>query len=168
MDARDADVAEAIDRVAHDLGGDRGFLGDVEIGCPGAGDDDRSLALLDLAAAERDGARVDVILRRRRHLAHRLERLGLRARDEQRPSARDNPRRDGGDLGRSLPKAEYHFGKPLAQLAMCINARKAQVLERRLAHRGGNPLGGGSRVNRAGPYGVEQFLEVQAGHEAVW
>ena len=51
MDAGDADVVEAIDRVAHDLGGDRRLFRDVEIRCAGARDDDRAVAPADVCPA---------------------------------------------------------------------------------------------------------------------
>ncbi len=40
MEAGDADVEEPIDRVAHHLGGDGGFLGDGQVRRAGGGDED--------------------------------------------------------------------------------------------------------------------------------
>ncbi len=44
VEAGDADVVQPVDRVAHDLGGDRGLLGDRQVGGAGGGDEDRAPA----------------------------------------------------------------------------------------------------------------------------
>jgi hypothetical protein len=41
---------------------------------------------------------------------------------------------------------------------MRVDAREAEILERRRAHRGADPIHGGSRVNRSGSHRVQQFL----------
>ena len=83
------------------------------------------------ALRERDCPRVGVIRGRRRDVAHGVEGLGLGARDEQRPPAGDDPRRDRGYLGRRFAKPENDFRKSLAQLTLHIDACEAQVLEGR-------------------------------------
>ena len=49
VQAGDADVVEPVDRVAHDLRGDRRLLGDGQIGRAGAGDEHRADARRDVA-----------------------------------------------------------------------------------------------------------------------
>ena len=44
VEAGDADVVEALDVVAHQLGGERRFFGDRQVRRAGGGDDDRALA----------------------------------------------------------------------------------------------------------------------------
>jgi hypothetical protein len=65
---------------------------------------------------------------------------------------------DGGNLRWRFSEAEDHFGEPLPDGAMCIDAREAQVFERSGAHRHGYLIRRDRRVNRAGPYRFEQFL----------
>ena len=103
VQAGDADVVEAIDRVAHQLRGDRRFLGDGQIGRAGARDQHGAdagwnLALLASVIARASSWYVAV----GHDGAHGVERLRRRARHEQRLSARDDALGDGGDLGRSL------------------------------------------------------------------
>ena len=50
--AGDADVVEPVDRVAHQLGGDRRFFGDRQVGGAGGGDEDGAAARRDVAAAQ--------------------------------------------------------------------------------------------------------------------
>ena len=47
VQAGDADVVEAVDVVAHDLGRDRRFLGHRQVRSPGRADEDHALAALD-------------------------------------------------------------------------------------------------------------------------
>ena len=44
MQAGDADVVEALDVVAHQLGGARRLFGDRQVGRAGGGDDDRAVS----------------------------------------------------------------------------------------------------------------------------
>ena len=68
MEPGDADVVEAVDVVAHELGGARGFFGDRQVRRAGRGDEDRALARRDVLLAERDDGCIGVI-RRVRHAA---------------------------------------------------------------------------------------------------
>ena len=161
MDARDADVVEAIDRVPHDLGGDRRLFRDVEVRCSGARDDDRSVAPRDFSLREGNCPRVGVIRGRRRDVAHGCKGLRLGARDQQRPPAGNNPRRDRGYLGRRFSKPENDFRKSLAQLHAAY--RRVQSPDPRTAPAriaASDAVDGGSRVNRARAHRLEQFLQV--------
>ena len=70
-----------------------------------------------------------------RAAARRTASIGLsgRPRDQQVVAGGDDALGNRGDLRRSLALAEDHFGKSLADAAVVIDAREAQVLERRLA-----------------------------------
>ena len=70
----------------------------------------------------------------------------------------------GGDLGRSLADAEDDLGESLPERAMRIDARKAEVLERRRAERAEDARGRGGRIDRAGAYVIEQLLQLRNGH----
>jgi hypothetical protein len=168
MDARDADVVQSLNGVPHDLGGHSRLFRDLQIGRAGTRHDDRSLAATDIALNERDGACVLVVRRRRRDLPHRIECIRSGACDEERLPALDNARCDRGDLRRRLAKAEDDFRKSLPELAVRVDARKAEVLKRRLLQRHGDAFCGGRRVNRARANRVEQFLYLQARHDDVF
>ena len=47
---------------------------------------------------------------------------------------------DGGNLGRRLAEAEDDFGKSLPQCSVVVDAREAQVFERRLAQKLKEPV----------------------------
>ena len=53
VQAGDADVVQPIDRIPHDLGGDRRFLRHGQVGGPGRGDQDRSAAARRRAATSK-------------------------------------------------------------------------------------------------------------------
>jgi hypothetical protein len=67
---------------------------------------------------------------------HGVERGPVGARDEQRLAVGDDPLGDQRNLRRRLADAEDHFGESLADGAVGVDARKAEVVERRRAHRG--------------------------------
>ena len=71
---------------------------------------------------------------------------------------------DGGNLGRSLAQAEDDLGKSLAQVTMAVDAGKAQIVERRRAHRVEHPAGGVVGAGAAGPNLVKQGVQLLFGH----
>src|SRR5687768_4745878 len=74
---------------------------------------------------------------------------------------------NGRNLGRRFTEAENHLREPLAQLAMRVEAREAEVLEWRRAHRGEDVGCRCGRIERPAPHTVEQVLQVGRGHGAV-
>ena len=94
--------------------------------------------------------------------ASKARRVG--ARHEQRLAARDDPLGDGGDLRRRLAEAENDLGESLAHGAMRIDAREAEILERRRAQRGQHERRSGRRVEVAAAHTIEQVLKFGAGH----
>jgi len=122
MNAGNTDVVEAVDRIAHDLRGHGRLFRDVQVGRAGAGDDDRPVAAGTSPCASVIARAVGVIADGWRHRAQASKRLRLRARDEQRPSARDDSSGNCGNLRRCLPKPEYDFGKSLRS-SRCVSTR---------------------------------------------
>ena len=59
--------------------------------------------------------------------------LGSRAGYEQTFACRDDARGNGGNLIRALSRPENHFGEPLSDPPVMIDASEAEVFERRLA-----------------------------------
>ena len=60
----------------------------------------------------------------------------------------DDASADGGNLSRGLAYPENHFGKPLSNFTVCIDAGKAEVLERSGPKRMQNPVGCEGRFKR--------------------
>ena len=93
----------------------------------------------DLPLSQRDGARLVVIRAPGTTARTASNASGVSARHEQRLAARDDALGDGRNLGRRLAQAEDHLGESLAKLAMRVDAREAEVLERRRAQRRKDP-----------------------------
>jgi hypothetical protein len=90
-----------------------------------------------------------VILARRRHRSHRVERVTRGAGDEERLTTANDPLGDGGNLRGRLADAEDYLWKALANLAVGIDPREAEVLEGGRAQRLQNAIGREVRVERA-------------------
>ena len=126
-----ADVVNALDAVAHDFGGDGGFLGHRQIARAGANDGDEPGALRQRlfldghAAGERmmDGAL--------EFFAQRAGVFGVMRVTSTRLIVCQKFGGDFDDLLRRLARAKNHFGKTLAQGAMRVHLRKAEVGHRR-------------------------------------
>ena len=147
----DADVVEPVDRVAHHLGGDGGFLGDGQVRRAGRRDEDGAAPGGHLVHAAGDGAGHLVILGGGHHGAHRVVRRLVGAGDEQRVATGDDAIGDGGDLIGRLAQAEDDFGEALALGPLVVDAGEPDVLDRLGAHfrgdlcgriRGGQVAGG--------------------------
>jgi hypothetical protein len=82
-------------------------------------------------------------------------------------TARNDPFRDGGDLGRSFAYAEDDFGEPLSQGAMVIDACEPEVLERSGLHGGNDPRRGGVGIERAAAHVMKQLPEFRRGHKSL-
>ena len=65
-----------------------------------------------------------------------------------RPASSDNASGDSGYLAGGLSYPENHFGKPLSNFTVCIDAGKAEVLEGGGPERVHNPVGREARFNR--------------------
>lgn len=126
MDASDADIEHAADVVAHHLGGDGGFLGDGEVGGAGAEDEDAVVfgggCALDGEAA--CGFMVAGIGDGREDGGGGF---GGDAGDEEAVGALEDGLRDAGDLGGGLALAEDDLGDPVAEGAVVVDLREADI-----------------------------------------
>ena len=160
MQPGDADVVQPRHVVAHQLRRARRLFGHRQVRRAGGGDDDRAFAGRDVLLAETDDGGIRVKRGRRHFVANGLERLGARARDEQRRAASDNLGGDGRDLRRRLAQAEDDFREPLADGPVMIDAREPQILVRagaQLVHQPGVRRG---RIDLAARHLFEQILQL--------
>ena len=116
---------------------------------------------------ECDCPRVGMIRSARHYGADRIVDLWLRARDEERvvrarQSCWRSPR-----LVRVSSQTKNHFGKSLPQVAMCIDAREPEILERCGAHSRENFRGGTRWIEVTVTDEVEQFPQLGVGHVAL-
>jgi hypothetical protein len=81
-------------------------------------------------------------------------------------TAGDDACGDGRDLGRSFAYAEDHLGEALSQGAVMIDAREAEVLERRRLERSGNPGRGRVGIDLAIAHAIEELPEFGDGHNS--
>ena len=135
MDAGDTDVVHAVGGAAHELGGDRGLLGDRDIGRAGATDDDAGTLRL-ARAIKRDAAGVRVVDRVGQALLHRAICFDVGARDEHAVALRSETLGDSRDLLRRLALAEDDLRVAGAQRAVVINAGEAEVFVRQVTQAG--------------------------------
>ena len=125
---RDADVEEALDPVAGELGGQRGLLGHRDVGGSGADHGDRP------APAVGRGRRPDDDRARHRQVARRRhggeDRGGRRGADARRERGRARPSpssvRIAGDLLGRLALAEHDLGEAGAQVPVGVDAGEAE------------------------------------------
>ena len=133
MKTRDADVVEAIDRIAHHLRCHRGFFGDGEVRRAGRREDDGPASTARCALVERNTPGQLVIRRARDESGHSLICFGRCAGDEKIMSTADQPFGNRGDLRWSFPLPEHDLRKSLPRRPMMVDAREPQVFERPLA-----------------------------------
>ncbi len=160
MDAGDADVVQARDAVARQLGRQRRFLGDRQVGRAGSNHQDLSAA---------DDRRRRVNDRRTRACAE-YDRLGNAARNRAAGSGSRRvistlwpiveAARDLDDLFRRLACAENHFGKAGAQGAVMIDLGEAEVVERQRAQLIERGIG----AERAGAHLAQQVFQALGVH----
>jgi len=131
MQSGDADVMRAFDAVAHDFGGDGGFLGHRQIARAGADHGDEAGALRQrffLDGHATGGGMMDGELE---FFLQRAGVLGGDAGDEHRLAVLQKFRRDFDNLLRRLARTEDHFGEILAERAVRVHLREAEVGHRR-------------------------------------
>jgi len=129
VQARNAHVVQPIDIVPHDLGADRGLLGDGEIGRARRRDQHHALAALDGQPAF-DDAGLGMEGGVRHDAPDRLEGLRRGPCHQQRMPAPDDGAGDAGDLIGGLGLPEHHLREPLTDRPVVVNPGVAQVLER--------------------------------------
>ncbi|MNC86201.1 hypothetical protein D3C83_18400 [compost metagenome] len=95
-------------------------------------------------------------------------RVGVRrgARHEERLAVPDDPFGDRRDLGRSFAYAKDNLGEPLADRAVGIDAREAEILERRGTQRLQQAGRCRCGINGSGTHVVEEPLKLVLGHIA--
>ena len=134
MKTGDADVVEAVDGVAHELGRDRRLFRDGQVGRSGGRDDDGAASRGELAERERNGSGQFVEFCRRLRCADTASnaRRSVRVTSRLWPGG-DDALGDGGDLFRRLSRPKNDLRASLPERAMVVDAGEAQVFERGLA-----------------------------------
>ena len=93
-----------------------------------------------------------------------LERLPIRAGDEQAVALGDDALGDGSDLLRRLSRPKNDFRASLTQRAVVVDSREPQVFERGLAQILKEAHLGGFGREGAGAHVVEKGVQFGAGH----
>src|SRR5258706_1078105 len=83
MDARDADIKQPFDSIAHDLAGDGGFVGDGNVGCPSGDDGNCAAPANRLVAPYRDRTASVVEISSAGYLPSLPAAFAVRARDDE-------------------------------------------------------------------------------------
>jgi hypothetical protein len=135
MKAGDADIDDPVYAIAHDFRGDRRLFGNRKVGRTCRRNYDRSAAGRYFPNTQCDGPRHFVKLCVWKLLANRTVRDRISSRHKQAVTGRDDAVGDGRNLDGRLAGAIDNFRKSLAQMAVMIDAREAQILERRLAQK---------------------------------
>jgi len=135
VDARDANVVEVFDAVAHQAGRKEGFFGNRNVAGAGRDDEDGSLPGDFGAAFDGDDAGELMELRCFGKLADGREDSFVGTRDQNvvaRALFSEQRTDDGHYLRWRLSLAEDDFGKALAESAVMVHFREAQVFERKM------------------------------------
>ena len=165
MDTGDADVLVDDHGRAEQLRADARLPHDGPVGRAG-GNYNHQTPGLGHSARDPDAAGERVLLRLRRDLAHRGTHVAVRPRHEHAPGAAlDERLHDARDLLGSLSLREDRLRRALAQLAVEVDAREAEVAERERAQ----PLERLVRCRRSRPDLVEERAQIIAepGHSAI-
>jgi hypothetical protein len=149
--------------VRHDFGAEqlRPYSGLVEDRAVGGarGDHRHETAALGHGARHPHEARVHVLLRVRRQLAHGAPHLGIRTGDEDAAGAGVEQRaRDRRHLLGRLPLCEHGFRRALPELPVQVGPREPEVEERQLLQ----PLERTLRLDLAAPHPFEEVLQILA------
>ena len=129
MDARNANVVEALNMTPHHFSGDAGLFRDRDIGGAGGHHENVALRLLP-CRMDRDKTCVRIVPRPTIEAANCPGDWGLRAGGEERTSLFDQGMSDRHDLFRGFSLAEHDFGKSLPQRSMVIKGRKPEIFKR--------------------------------------
>jgi hypothetical protein len=167
MNARDADVVELIDAVAHHAGREQGFFGYGNV-AGASGDDENQAFARDLAPTlDGDDAGERVELRGVGTLSvgffHGGENFSVGASDENivaRVFLLEHGADDFSDLLRRFAFGENDFGEALTQSAMMVDFGKTQVLKRQVLEALDGPVG----RELPGLYGFQNFQQFRLMH----
>ena len=164
MNAGDADIVEAVDAVAHELGGELGFFGDGNVA--GAGGDDADDAFTsDLAIAfDGDGPGELVKFRCVVQALYGREGFFVGAGDQNILAgvSAEHAFGDFGDLAGRFAFAEDNFGKTLTESPVMVDFGKSQVFEGQMFQ----AFDGGFAREFAGANGFHQLHELRFVHVA--
>jgi hypothetical protein len=136
VNARDSDVVDVLDVVAHQFRGDDGFFGDRDVTGSGGDDYDHALALRLAITLENDGASEWTIL----WLGHIVSECGGDGgvlffggtRGEDVAAVGGEAGEDVGDLAGRFARGKNHLGHALAEGAMMVELGETQVLKRQV------------------------------------
>ena len=162
MQPGDANVVETLDAVPHHLTGDHRLFGHPLVG--GAAGDNQNGAVPSGVFVRRvaDDACGLVENRPADAIPDGGERVGVGTGHQQIVSSLDDPSGDFCDLIRRLPLAEDNFRKALSDCPVVVDPSEPDILERCLAHGGGQLRLGGLHGERAVTHLLEQ------GSERLW
>ena len=164
MNAGDADIVEAVDAVAHELGGELGFFGDGNVAGAG-GDDADDPFTSDLAIAfDGDGSGERVKFRCVVQALHGREGFFVGAGDQNILAgvSAEHAFGDFGDLAGRFAFAENNFGKTLTQSPVMVDFGKSQVFEGQMFQ----AFDGSFAREFAGANGFHQLHELRFVHVA--
>jgi hypothetical protein len=164
VDAGHADVKQAIHWVTHHLRRDTGFLRNGQIRSTRGSNQNRAPARLNIPLAEGDCAGERLKTGGRHNLPNGRESVLAGAGYEEGMASSSDFPGDSRDLLRGLAEPEHDFREPLAQLALVIDPRKPQVLERRGAQQLGNSFDRSLSRHVARFDLVQQLLEIRQSH----
>ena len=133
MNAGYADVVKMLDVVAHDFGGDDGFLRHRNVAGPGGNDGDVALAVLLVIALQDNRPRQFSVFRLAYFLFDCGELLLAGASGQNIAFVLRQPRKNLRHLCRCLALPEDYFGHSCAQRAMVIELGKSQVFKRQMS-----------------------------------
>ena len=131
VQAGHADVVDALDAVAHDFGGDGGFLGHRQIARAGTDDGDEPGALGQRLFFDGHAAGEAMVDGGLEFFPQGVGMFGSDAGDEHRLAMIQKFGRDFDDLFRRLAGAKNHFGKIFPQRAVRVHLRETEVGHRR-------------------------------------
>ena len=162
VNAGDSDIVDGVHFVAHQFGGDLGFLGHRDIAGAGADHGDPALAVHGAVAPEADGAGKRKVFGAGELRGDQGGALAVGARDQHVLGIGQQALRDGGDLFRRLALGEDHFRHAVAQGAMVVHLGEAQVFKRHVPH----APHGCVDIYRAGAHLFEQRAQLVLVHDA--
>jgi hypothetical protein len=166
VEAGNADVVKTVYGIAHNFRGHCRFLRDRQICRPGCSDYNRSLPLFDVRRRPRNRPGQRSEYRVRYSCRDRGMRSLIRSGDQQAVSRCDDPLGNCGNLLRALSRTENHLRETLTSVAVMVDPRKSQILERCLAQILKDALVCGLRRIEAGLNPLQQGKEFVTCHRS--